>query len=70
MCDGDNQADNYEVVLKKFDEHFVPKVTIIHKRVTFQTQKQQDGETVETYARRLYMNFQNLKIKKNIFCKH
>ena len=40
--------------MKKFDEHFVTKVNIIHERVTFQKQKQQDGETVETFVRRLY----------------
>ena len=40
--------------MKKFDEHFVPKVNLIHERVTFQKQKQQDGKTVETCVRRLY----------------
>lgn len=35
-------------VIEKFDEHFIPKKNIIHRRV------QREGETVEAFIRNLY----------------
>ena len=42
------------VILAKFDEHFVPKRNIIHKRARFHERNQNKGETVESFVRNLY----------------
>ena len=44
----------YNVVLKKFEEHFVLKRNIIHERACFHRRVQKDGETVEAFIRNLY----------------
>ncbi|KAL9963006.1 hypothetical protein ACROYT_G032167 [Oculina patagonica] len=44
----------YNVVLNKFEEHFVQKRNIIHERACFHRQLQKDGETVEAFIRNLY----------------
>jgi len=41
-------------VLVKFDEHFVPRVNVLHERALFHSRSQLPDENVETYARKLY----------------
>ena len=48
----DEQKD-FDVVLKKFDEWFIPKRNIIHERATFHKREQSTGETVEQFVRAL-----------------
>lgn len=44
----------YEAVMKKFDEHFVPKWNIIHERACFHRRSQRQGKSVEAFVRHLY----------------
>ena len=44
----------FDDVIGMFDEHFTPKVNIIHERAVFNQRSQQSGENVETYIRVLY----------------
>ena len=39
--ENDGDSDKFEVVLAKFDEHFVPKRNIIHERAKFHQRYQQ-----------------------------
>ena len=41
-------------VLAKFDEHFVPRVNVLHERALFYFRAQQPDENVDTYVRKLY----------------
>ena len=41
----------FNVILAKFDEHFVPKRNIIHERARFYQRNQKQGETVESFVR-------------------
>ena len=41
-------------VLAKFDEHFVPRVNVLHERALFYSRAQLPDENVETYVRKLY----------------
>ena len=50
----DTGKTNHDVVLEKFNAHFVPTVNIIHERAKFHSRRQQTGENVETYIRALY----------------
>ena len=50
----DDDDKNFDVVLNKFDEHFVPKKNIIFERAKFHKRKQEDGESVEAFIRALY----------------
>ena len=55
--DDDHPAEsneNYDTVLRKFNEHFVPKRNVIHERGRFTAKVQDSGETVEEFVRRLY----------------
>ena len=45
--------NDYDTVVAKFTDHFVPKKNIIHERFIFQERKQQPEETVEEYLRAL-----------------
>lgn len=49
----DDQKD-YDVVLTKLNEYFVPKKNVIHERATFHRRDQRAGENVEQYVRSLY----------------
>ena len=44
----------FDNVIKLFDEHFTPKVNVIHERAIFHQRTQLQGENVETYIRILY----------------
>ncbi|XP_070546296.1 uncharacterized protein [Ptychodera flava] len=52
--DAEADANDYEKVLKKFDEHFVPRNNVVHERARFRRRVQKAGETVEAYVRDLY----------------
>ena len=52
LVDGDDAK--FDVILAKFDEHFVPKRNITHERTRFHQRIQQQGETVESFVRSLY----------------
>lgn len=46
--------DDYDTVLKKFDEYFVPKRNTIHERAKFYQRVQQSGESIEAFVRNLH----------------
>ena len=52
LAEGDEKK--FDVILAKFDEHFVPKRNVIHKRARFHQRNQRQGETVESFVRNLY----------------
>ena len=45
--------DNFDIVLEKFDQYFVPKRNTIHERTLFYQRSQQPGESVEAFVRNL-----------------
>ena len=51
----DAEKENYDIVLEKFNEHFVPARNVIHERATFHKRNQKVGETIEQYVRCLYI---------------
>ncbi|UYV84695.1 hypothetical protein LAZ67_X003121 [Cordylochernes scorpioides] len=50
----DIEINNYEIVVKKFEEHFIGKRNVIFERAQFNRRYQQDGEAVEEYIRVLH----------------
>lgn len=46
--------NDFDGVLAKFDEHFIPKRNVIHERAKFYGRKQQVGESVEEFLRSLH----------------
>ena len=50
----DADKSNFDIVLKKFSDYFVPKVNIIHERKMFNLRTLRQGENVETFIRDLY----------------
>ncbi|CAL9695394.1 unnamed protein product [Knipowitschia caucasica] len=46
--------DDYEIVLGKLDNYFIPKVNTIHERARFHQRTQRSGETAEEYIRTLH----------------
>ena len=51
LADGDDAK--FDVILAKFDEHFVPKRNIIHEWARFHQRIQKQGETVESFVQSL-----------------
>ena len=49
-----NPADNYDTVMRKFDEYFIPKRNIMHERAKFYLRQQNEGESIEHFVRSLY----------------
>lgn len=45
---------NYDIVINKFHEHFVPKRNVIHERACFHRRSQKPDESVEAFIRSLY----------------
>lgn len=44
----------FNLVMQKFNQHFVPKRNVIQDRACFHKRSQRDGETVEAFVRSLY----------------
>jgi transposase InsO family protein len=51
--DGENKRNNFDAVLTKFNEHFIPKRNVIHERARFYSRQQLQGESVEQFLRTL-----------------
>lgn len=52
---GENENDDdFDVVLAKFDEYFVPRRNVIHEWACFHQRIQRPGEKAETFIRALY----------------
>ncbi|KAK0134017.1 hypothetical protein N1851_030423 [Merluccius polli] len=49
-----DEEDDFDVVLAKFDEYFVPRRNVIHERACFHQRLQRPGEKAETFIRALY----------------
>ena len=49
-----DQSKNFDEVIKKFDDHFIPRRNVRHERVKFNQRKQQSGESAEQFIRSLY----------------
>ena len=45
---------NYDAILKKFDDYFIPRQNLIHERACFYQRSQLPGEKAEAYIRVLY----------------
>ena len=59
-------ANKYELVLQKFNDHFVPRTNILHERTKFYNRYQKVGESVEQFHRSLHdlastCSFENLE---------
>lgn len=52
--DNDENRDNYEVVIQKFDEHFIPRRNVIYEHARFHQWCHWNGETVKAFVRGLY----------------
>ena len=50
----ENDKKDHDKVLKKFDEHFIPSINVIHERANFHLRNQKPNESVEEYIRVLY----------------
>ena len=48
----ESDAD-FDILMHKFDEYFLPKRNIIHDRSMFNSRKQQEGESIEEFVRAL-----------------
>ena len=48
------EEDDFDVVMAKFDDYFIPKRNVIHERACFYQRVQRAGEKVETLIRALY----------------
>ncbi len=46
---GEEDRENYDAVITKLDDYFVPKVNVIHERARFHTRGQKPGEVAEEY---------------------
>ena len=51
---GDENANDFNTVLGKLNDHFTPTRKVIHERATFYQRNHKDGESVEEYVRSLY----------------
>ena len=51
---GLSNAKKYDVVKKKFDDHFVKRRNVIFERAEFNSRKQEDGESVESFITDVY----------------
>ena len=50
----EEDSKKFDIVLKKFDEYFKPKINVIRMRRIFQRRLQQADENEESYLRALY----------------
>ncbi|CAL9685243.1 unnamed protein product [Knipowitschia caucasica] len=63
----EEDENDYETVLEKFDEYFIPKRNTIHERACFYQRQQKPGEMAETFIRALHELSENCEFgdKKN-----
>ena len=52
--DVEDDGEDFEVVMDKFDAYFIPKRNVIHERACFYQRVQRAGEKVEIFIRALY----------------
>ena len=52
--DEEDDGEDFEVVMGKFDAYFIPKRNVIHERACFYQRVQRAGEKVEIFIRALY----------------
>ncbi|KAK5865998.1 hypothetical protein PBY51_020220 [Eleginops maclovinus] len=52
--ESDNPELDYDIVIARFNDHFVPKRNVIHERACFHKRVQRAGEMVESFVRSLY----------------
>ena len=62
----DVELKKYDVVLKKFEDHFIVKRNLIYERSRFNSRQQEEGEAVDDFITSLYSlsehcNYGNLK---------
>ena len=50
----EEDGKKFDVILEKFDEHFVPKRNVIHERACTHQLNQKQGESIEPFVRTLY----------------
>ncbi len=50
----ETDAEKYNIVMAKFDAHFVPRRNVIHERYLFNTRNQRNGETAEEFITALH----------------
>jgi transposase InsO family protein len=50
----EDDKKDYAIVLKKYDDYFVPKKNVIHERARFHLRGQGHGESVEAFVRNLH----------------
>ena len=50
----DGNDTKFDMILAKFDEHFVPKQNISHKQASFHQRIQKQGKTVKLFIQSLY----------------
>ena len=50
----EEELESYEVVLKKFDEHFIVRRNVIFERAKFNQRRQIEGETVDSFITDLH----------------
>ncbi|KAL1249361.1 hypothetical protein QQF64_020366 [Cirrhinus molitorella] len=62
---GEESADDYDTVLGKFDEYFLPKKNVIHEWACFHQRVQRPGEKAECYIRALYELSENCEFGAN-----
>ena len=50
----DAARNDFDGVVKKFDDHFIPSRNVIHERANFHRRDQKQGESIEQYVRCLH----------------
>ncbi|KAJ8871776.1 hypothetical protein PR048_028116 [Dryococelus australis] len=50
----DEESASYEVAVKRFESHFIPKRNLIYKRAKFNLRSQLTGESVDTFVTALH----------------
>ena len=61
----DANSKNYDAVIQKYNEHFIPKRNTIHERAKFYQRRQKSGESAEQYIRSLHELADNCQFEGN-----
>ena len=62
---GRDMSQDFDTVLTKFHEHFIPKRNILHERARFYSRHQKVDETVEQFVRALHDLASTCDFKEN-----